>query len=141
MAISTYRPWGLLGELQREMNQLWGDRNDDSVVNAEWIPAVDVIEKIENFEIRADLPGVDPKSIDITMENGILTLHGNREQARENGTWHRTERATGAFYRRFALPESADAERISAKSDNGVLVISIPKLARTQPRKIQVKPS
>lgn len=139
-AMQVYRPWGLLGEFQREINQLFDNRDDASVVTNDWVPAVDVREDENRFVIRADLPGVDPKDIDITMENGMLTLRGKREAEKDvsgNG-WHRVERVSGSFYRRFSLPDSADAEQISAKSDKGVLEVVIPKHARVKPRKIEV---
>lgn len=139
-AMQTYRPWGLLGEFQREIGQLFDNRNDASVVTADWVPAVDVREDKDHFVIHADLPGVDPQNIDVTMENGMLTIRGKREEEKDisgNG-WHRVERVSGNFYRRFSLPDSADADQISARTDNGVLEVTIPKHARVKPRKISV---
>jgi HSP20 family protein len=139
--LQSYRPWGLLGEFQREINQLFDNRNDASVVTADWVPAVDVREDEERFVIRADLPGVDPENIDVTMENGMLTIRGSREATKDvnEGGWHRVERVSGNFYRRFSLPDSADAEHIGAKTANGVLEVTIPKHARVKPRKIAVE--
>ena len=139
-AIQTYRPWGLLNEFQREIGQLFDQRDDASVVTNDWVPAVDVREDEERFVIRADLPGVDPANIDVTMENGMLTIRGHREANKEadSGGWHRVERVSGNFYRRFSLPDSADAEQISANSSHGVLEVVIPKHARVKPRKIEV---
>lgn len=139
-AMQMYRPWGLLGEFQREINQLFDPRNDASVVTNDWVPAVDVREHKDRFVIRADLPGVDPKNIDVTMENGMLTIRGKREEEKETGGngWHRVERASGSFYRRFSLPDSADAEKISAHTANGVLEVTIPKQERVKARKISV---
>lgn len=101
---------------------------------------MDVREDNERYLIRADLPGVKPEDIEITLENGMLTVRGRRESdttTEENG-WQRRERLSGTFYRRFSLPDSADAEQVSAKSDNGVLEVTIPKHARVKPRTIRV---
>lgn len=141
MALMTaYRPLGLVGELQRELNRMFEPRDDASVVTSDWVPAVDVREEAERFLIRADLPGVNPKDIEVTMEAGVLTIRGRREEAagEDQGTWHRVERVSGQFYRRFALPESADPDRIGARSNHGVLEITIPKRAKEQPRRIDV---
>jgi HSP20 family protein len=91
--------------------------------------------------ILADIPGVDPKDIEVSMDKGILSIKGernaeNKEQARK---YTRVERSWGSFYRRFALPDSADADGISASGKHGVLEISIPKKAETTPRKIEIK--
>lgn len=107
--------------------------------NPGWTPAVDVREEAERFVIRADVPGVDPASIDITMEDGVLTMSGERAAASEEGvSYQRNERASGQFTRRFNLPESADAESVSARGENGVLEITIPKREQVKPRKITV---
>ena len=139
-AMQIYRPWGLLGEFQKEIGQLFDNRNDASVVTNDWVPAVDVREDENRFVIRADLPGVDTKDIDVTMENGMLTIRGQREEEKDasgNG-WHRVERVSGSFYRRFSLPDTADADQINATTHNGVLEVTIPKHARVKPRKISV---
>ena len=91
--------------------------------------------------IIADLPGVDPKNIEITMEQGVLTIKGERASDKEESHegYKRVERVRGTFYRRFSLPDSADAEHIEANGKNGVLEIVLPKLEKVQPRKITVK--
>ena len=91
--------------------------------------------------IHADIPGVDPKDIDVHMENGILTIKGERqsETKEEREGYKRVERVRGSFYRRFSLPDTADAEAISAKSQHGVLEVVIPKQQKVQPRRIQVE--
>jgi len=116
------------------------DDSSSSAV-AQWMPAVDVHEQADRFVIRADVPGVDPQTIDIAMENGVLTISGERksetsEQA--NTTARRTERVSGSFYRRFSLPDTADAERVEARSEHGVLEINLPKKAQLQAKKIKV---
>ena len=144
--LTRYEPWGAMRQLQNEMNRAIGqnltDTDDASnVVTSSWTPAVDVKEEDERFKICADVPGVDPEDIDVTMENGVLTIKGERKfETRENGDngYRRVERAYGTFYRRFSLPDSADAENISAKGKNGVLEVVIPKKAAIQPKRITV---
>lgn len=132
--MTPYRPWALFDELQRGLEGLHTTEN-----NA-WTPAVDISEDEKRYLIRADLPGVDPKDIEVHLEGDELTLRGERNEDKEEKgqNWQRTERLRGEFYRRFRLPESADAENIEAKSDKGVLEISIPKQPKTQPRRIAV---
>jgi len=131
--------------MRREMDKVfasYADRDDgNSVVAADWLPAVDVREDPERFVIIADVPGVDPKDIDINMENGVLTISGEKqvESEEELKNYKRVERARGSFFRRFTLPETADAEKISAKFTNGVLEVAIPKQERVQPRKIAIE--
>lgn len=128
------------------MDRLWnahtgGYGNGESTAAADWSPSVDIKEEAERFVIHADVPGVDPKDIDISMEDGVLSLSGERksESRTEQDGWKRTERLTGRFLRRFTLPEGTDAENISAQGKHGVLEIVIPKVAKAQPRKISVK--
>jgi len=132
--MTTYRPWALFDEMQRGLEALHGTETHA------WTPAVDISEDETHYQIRADLPGVDPKDIEVHLEGDELTLSGERtEETEDKGrNWQRTERVHGQFYRRFRLPESADAEKIEAKSDKGVLEIVIPKQPKTQPRKIAV---
>jgi HSP20 family protein len=147
MHIARFEPWSLFNLLQRDFDQLAArrlgianaDDNGNSV--ADYIPAVDVVEEKDRFVLRADLPGVDAKAITISMEDGALSLAGERHaEKNENADGlHRIERASGRFYRRFSLPESADAENIKAKSANGILEVSIPKKQVVQARRITVE--
>ncbi len=145
MSLIHYQPWNTLEQMRREMDKVfasYADRDDgNSVVAADWLPAVDVREDSERFVIIADVPGVEPKDIDINMENGVLTISGEKqvESEEELRNYKRVERARGSFYRRFTLPETADAEKISAKFSNGVLEIVIPKQEKVQPRKIAIE--
>ncbi len=150
MALVRYEPWNLLDRLQKEFNlqnlldpyarEVEGE-DYSNVVTSRWRPAVDIKEEEDRFVIYADLPGVDPKNIEITMEQGVLTLKGERseETKEEREGYKRVERVSGSFYRRFSLPDIADAERIEAKGKNGVLEITLPKQEKAQPRKITVK--
>ncbi len=117
------------------------DDEDSTIATSAWTPAVDIAEKNDHFLIEADVPGVDPKDIEVSMENGVLTLKGERESEvkEEKEGYTRVERSHGSFYRRFSLPESADPENISAKSSKGVLQISVGKKETAKPKKITVK--
>ena len=141
MAITRYEPWTLLSQLQKELERsMDSGQNDNSVATAEWIPAVDIKEEKQRFVLHADVPGVKPEAIDVSMEDGVLTIQGEKEtEAKtEKEGYKRVERHYGSFYRRFTLPDSADAENISAKCNNGVLEIEIPKKEALKPKKITV---
>lgn len=143
MTLVRYEPWSLLNQFRREMDQMFDtpDRDETSnVVTSDWTPAVDIKETDTAFEIHADIPGVDPKDIEVHMENGILSIKGERQSKSEEERegYKRIERSRGTFYRRFSLPDTADANKITAKSHHGVLEISIPKQEQQQPRKITV---
>jgi HSP20 family protein len=135
--------------LHEEFNRVLGkflgeaetDNDASSVVTSQWVPRVDIKEEANRFVIFADLPGMDPKDIEIHMDKGILTLKGERkaEARSENERYARVERAHGVFYRRFALPESADQDGIAATGRNGVLEITIPKRPESTPRRIAVQ--
>ena len=134
--------------LQDEFKQLFerffnvGDSGSDesSVVTSQWSPRVDIREESNRFVILADLPGVEPKDVEVLMDKGILSIRGQRTSEVQSQTdrYSRIERRYGMFHRRFALPDSADAEGITATGRNGVLEISIPKRPETTPRRIQV---
>lgn len=137
-------PWNLLNHLQRELQNTEYSRitdDDASVATASWAPSVDISENETGFTLRADVPGVDPEAIDISMEKGVLTIKGERkaESAQDTENYHRIERQSGQFYRRFTLPDSADADKIEARSEHGVLTITIPKQEVAVSRRIEVK--
>ena len=108
---------------------------------AGWTPAVDIKEEEDRYVVKADVPGVDLKEIDITVENSVLSVKGERkEEHEEKGDgYRRIERRSGSFERRFTLPEGVDAESIKASGRDGVLVIDIPKAEARKPRKISIQ--
>lgn len=146
MAVTRYEPWTVVSQLQNEINRVFGNLNegDSSSATAEWIPAVDVEEYPDRFELLVDLPGVDVGAVDITLDNGLLTLSGERRNeklaGKKNGDSSnaRRERRLGRFYRRFILPDTADADGVKATGRNGVLEIIIAKLPASQPKRIAV---
>ena len=149
MSLVSYEPWGFLDKFQRQLNhlaysgELFANYDNDSLnmYTSGWRPAVDIKEEKNCFLIVADVPGINPKDIEITMENGVLTVKGERHLDAEDSdeNYKRVERMHGTFYRRFSLPDTADGERIEAKGSNGVLEITIPKHEKVLPRRIEVK--
>ena len=146
MAIVRYRPWGVNTDMQNEIRSVFdrffqnGEIDQSNVVTSDWAPRVDIREEAERFLIEADIPGVDPKDIEIHMENGVLTIRGERksEARNEQSGYSRVERSHGVFYRRFALPDTANAEGITASGKHGVLEIAIPKRPEVKARRINV---
>jgi len=136
MKIARFEPWPYVDLLQRDLNQRTARK-----ATAEWVPAVDIIEEKDRFLLHADVPGVNPEAVEISLEKGVLTVSGVRsaEVLGENTDLRRTERLTGRFSRRFTLPETTDADRVTAKISNGILEIVIPKLPLVQPRRITVE--
>ena len=145
MTLTRYNPWSLLDQLNREFNAplAYTERDDDNgnVATANWAPAVDIKEDEKAFTLMADIPGVNPDDIEVSMDKGMLTIKGERksEKETEEENYKRVERQYGVFYRRFTLPETANADAIEAHSEHGVLKITIPKQEVAQARRISVK--
>jgi len=139
-------PWSLMPRLQDDINRLFGnvDQSDSSSATATWVPPVDVYEYDDRFEFYVDVPGVDPNTVELTLERGVLTLSGERadqlptQNQREEPKYARTERGHGIFHRRFVLPDTLDSERVNATGKDGVLTVTIPKQAKAMPRRIKI---
>jgi HSP20 family protein len=147
MNITRYQgnlPFALHDEIRnffdRFFDDIGADNDESAVVTAQWMPRVDIREEADRFVISADLPGVDPKDVEVLMDRGMLSICGERrsETVTEKGRFTRVERRHGRFHRRFALPDSADPDGITATGRHGVLEITIPKKPETTPRRIQV---
>jgi len=144
MNLTRHNPWSLFDQLQRELNMpmsKFDTEENGNVATANWAPAVDIKEDDKAFTLLADVPGVDPDEIEVTMDKGVLTIKGKRqsEKETEEENYKRVERQYGVFYRRFTLPDSANADNIEAHSEHGVLKITIPKQEVAQSRRISVK--
>lgn len=133
-----------MGRWPRELEQLFsegfGGLEPVATVRTALTPAVDIQEENDRFVVRADMPGVAAKDIEVSAEDGKLTIRGTRstqDRVNEDGFEH-VERAAGTFLRRFTLPESAQAEAIKARYTDGVLEIAIPKQPRAEPKRITV---
>jgi HSP20 family protein len=120
----------------------WPRQTAEGQAALDWAPAADVSETEAEYLIKADLPEVRKEEVSITVQDGVLTLSGERRQEirAENEKVHRVERAYGSFARRFALPENADEQSIRAESRDGVILIHIPKqkVVQPQPRQIEI---
>ena len=142
MSIAHYNPWTSFGQLHREINRLFDGHLDDPSRSAvaDWAPPVDIFEFGDRFELQAELPGVEPDSVEITLDNGVLAIGGQRAAVAEDDSVQRSriERVPGRFFRRFTLPETADADKVEANSRNGVLTVRIAKREQAQPRQIKV---
>ncbi len=147
MTLVTYEPWSLVNRLHRQLDQAFNRTTNStaaapSAPSVSWVPRVDVYEEPERFVVLADVPGVESKDIDITAENGVLTIRGERrseKKATEKNGYERVERTAGRFLRSFTLPDNANTDSITAKQTNGVLEVSIPKHPQVQPRRIAVE--
>jgi HSP20 family protein len=146
MQIVRYRPFPFVGDMQNEINELfqrnWLAENDVSnSAISQWSPQVDVKEEAGKFIVTADLPGVDPKDIEVSLEHNVLTIKGHRklELTTKEENYSRVERFSGAFCRQFTFPEYVNSEQIEATGKNGVLTILIPKKERHIVKKIEVK--
>ncbi|HSH83966.1 MAG TPA: Hsp20/alpha crystallin family protein [Guyparkeria sp.] len=135
----------MLDQLYREMNSLFepslAEGQDEGKLEiADWAPAVDIKESEDTYELHVDLPGIDPKQVEITADSGVLEIRGERNSELKSSQdgYSRIERHYGRFYRRFTLPEQADADNIKASSEHGVLVVTIPKAETSKPRRIEV---
>ena len=118
------------------MNRLFAEPN-----GRPWVPAVDIQETDHELIVKADVPDMEMKDIDVRMENGTLTLRGERkfETKKTEGGWHRLERSYGTFERAFTLPETVNAEGVKADYKNGVLTVTLPKKEIAKPRQIKVE--
>lgn len=146
MPIVRFDPFREISTLQERMNRMfedvWGKtRRDEEFISGSWVPAVDVRETRESLEIFAEVPGLDPKDVEVSVENGLLTLKGSRafERAAEGQAYHRVERAYGSFERSFTLPTNVDPDRIQATYRHGVLQLTLPKREEAKPKSIAIK--
>ena len=145
MAIVKYNPFRELRAMQEQMNRLldlaWNREPGEELREGVWQPPVDVYEDEEVVVIKAELPGIDQKDIEIKIENNTLTLRGERKHDQEiqKENFHRVERFYGTFQRSFSLPQTVDQEKVKAACDKGVLTITLPKKEETKPKQITVE--
>jgi len=148
MASSVMRwdPFRDLMSIQSELNRLFGRTyagGDAGAGAGAWAPPLDIYETDDRFVVSVELPGVDPDSVDVSVEDSTLTIQGERRFQSEvsEESFHRVERRYGQFVRSLSLPSTANAEAITASFDKGVLTIEVPKMEQAKPRKITVKAS
>jgi HSP20 family protein len=141
MTVVRYEPWALVSRLQKDIDRLFGAPLTTAADSGAWLPPVDIHEEANQFLLHVDLPGVDPKAVEITSDQGVLTIRGQREDAkRENPRGLSPHRA---HHRRVSAPLQLAGfgrhQNIKAKFVNGVLEVAIPKLAQVQPHRITVE--
>jgi HSP20 family protein len=144
MAVSRWDPFRDLMSIQGELNQLFGRAfggETEAARGTSWAPVLDVFEDKDRFVIKIELAGLGPDDVEISVEEGTLTVSGERSfyQEMDEAGFHRVERRFGTFARSLSLPSTADAARIEAGFDAGLLTITVPKKEEARPRKIQVK--
>jgi len=147
MALIRWEPARELASLQNEMNRLFStffDAPASTTSNAgtlrRWIPAMDLVETEDDFVLRADLPGLTEKDVNIELEDNVLTISGERKAESEHRKegYYRVERAFGSFARSLTLPEGVDPEQVRANFDRGVLEVRVPKPEQRKPRKVTI---
>jgi HSP20 family protein len=118
----------------------WPFAVDGSAPTAAWVPAVDVTEDTDGVQIGIELPGVRPEEVNISLENGVLTIRGEKKQVRDarGDQLRRFERRYGSFERGFTLPTTVDVERIAARFEHGVLTVTLPRAEQAKPRRIEI---
>lgn len=145
--LTRWEPVGELTKLRGQMDRMFEDwprffgrRIDEEGLRGAWMPAVDIRETKDAFDVIAELPGIDAKDVDVSVQENTLTIRGERrrEEVKENETVHRIEREYGVFERSFTLPRSADAEKIQAKYRDGVLSLTVPKREEAKPKSLKI---
>lgn len=146
MSITRYDPFRDLRSLQEEVNRLFTGNvgrsfDDEGIARGSWSPSVDIYENKEQIVLEAELPGMNREDFDLSVENNVITLRGERrfEKKDETDNYHRVERAYGSFTRSFTLPNTVTAEGANADYRNGVLRVTLPKREDTKARRIEVK--
>lgn len=149
--LTRWNPARESANLQRRMERLFDEMvgqglwrtGDEQSLRGAWVPAINILEKDDSMQITADLPGLNPEDVEVTVEQGVLNIRGERkfEEAAEGETFHRVERLYGVFERSFTLPNSIDTDKIEAKFNNGVMVLTLPKREESKPRSVKIKVS
>ena len=144
MNMITYDPFRELRSLQNEVNRLFSgsfDRGESGMMLGDWNPSVDIFENKDQIVLEAELPGLKPEDVNISIENYVLTIHGERrfEKKDESDNFHRVERSYGSFTRSFTLPPTVSTENVEANFDNGILRLALAKREEAKPRRIEIK--
>jgi HSP20 family protein len=149
MAIVRWEPFRDLVTVQERMNRIFDDAfrgvarpgtEEDWALGGSWAPAVDIFENDGNLVLKAELPGIEPKDVDVRVENNVLTLRGERKFEAEvkREQYHRVERAYGTFSRSFTLPNVVDTDKIKAEFKDGVLRVTLPQREEAKPKQISI---
>lgn len=145
MAITRFDPFRDIATLQDRINRAFGDSlarwGGEEGTFGTWLPPVEIFEKEDNLVIRAELPGMSQKDIELNVENGVLMIKGEKRREKElkEENIHRAERYYGSFVRTFALPTTVDVEKIRASYKDGVLEVVLPKAETAKAKRIEIK--
>jgi HSP20 family protein len=144
LELKPWRPFKELPALREEMNKLWsffGERPFMEPFGKEWQPSLDVSETKDNIVVKAEVPGMDGKDIDISLSGGVLTLKGEKKQEKEekDENYYFAERSYGAFFRAVQLPQEVQTDKIKASYKNGVLTITLPKSEEAKAKEVKIK--
>ena len=144
MALIPWRPWREVEILRREMDRLWDRFSGEKPLEwsgGEWTPSLDVSETQDKVVVKAEAPGIDPKEMEISLSNGVLTLKGEKRKAREEKgeNYHLVERSYGSFSRSVRLPAEVQEDKVKASYKDGILTITLPKTERAKERAIKIE--
>jgi HSP20 family protein len=143
--LTPWRPFGELSSLRREMDRLWenffGERLLTRMWEREWAPSLDVSESKDNFVVKAEVPGIDAKDIDISLTGDVLTIRGEKKQEKEEREedYHLVETSYGSFSRSVRLPAEVESNKIKASYKNGILNITLPKSEKVKAKEVKSK--
>jgi HSP20 family protein len=145
-SLIRFDPFREMEDLQSRLSRLFGltparieNGGRELMTITEWAPSVDIIEDEKEWLVKADLPEVNKENVKVTVENGVLTVTGERKFEKEEKKYHRIERSYGNFLRSFTLPDGADGSKVNAEFKDGVLKVHLPKGEKAKPKAIDVK--
>ena len=147
MTLVRWDPFRELEDVSDRLNRMFNrpalDRTSgkETMVAADWVPSVDVSETDGSYQIKAEIPDVKKEDVKVTLEDGVLTIQGERKQEKEEKSkrYHRVERSYGRFVRSFTLPDVVDEEKVKAEFKDGILNLELPKSEKAKPKAIEVK--
>jgi len=145
MELSPWKPFGELSPFRKEMDRLWnrflGETPFARTFNEMWSPSVDISETKDDFVVKAELPGLEAKDVNVSISGNVLTIKGEKkaEEEEKDEHYHRVERYSGSFQRVFQLPSGVKADKVEASFDKGVLKVTLPKVEEAKKKEIEVK--
>ena len=145
MELSPWKPFGELSPFRKEMDRLWnrflGETPFARTFNEMWSPSVDISETKDDFVVKAELPGLEAKDVNVSISGNVLTIKGEKkaEEEEKDERYHRVERYSGSFQRVFQLPSGVKADKVEANFDKGVLKVTLPKVEEAKKKEIEVK--
>ncbi len=142
MTLMKWDPWREIEDMFDRYTKAvgWPRGGQEAMASSDWSPRVDIVEAEQEFLIKADIPGVEKDHVKVSVENGVLTIQGERKTEKEekDAKFHRVERFTGTFVRRFTVPENVDADAIKAVFKDGMLTLQLPKTQKALPKAIDI---